>query len=265
MPAELCGLARGERLRYGAPMKFPTPLIRGRLIKRYKRFLADVCLEDGTIVTAHCANPGAMTGLHQPGSEVWLSRANNPKRKLQYSWEMVVAGDGSASAQGGEASGGNLVGINTAHPNRLAIEAIENGTITELAGYAQLTREKKYGANSRIDILLQDEGRPDCYVEVKNVHLMRTAGVAEFPDSVTKRGAKHLEELAAVAASGARAVMLYLIQRSDAKAFALAADIDPAYVAAFEAARQAGVEAIAYGCSLTPEEIRVTERVPFQA
>ena len=242
-------------------MKFPTPLIRGRLIKRYKRFLADISLDDGSMITAHCANPGAMTGLNTPGARVWLSRSDNPKRKLKYSWELILDDryiDDTDRRMAG------LVGINTAHPNRLAGEAITNGTIAELAGYAQLHREKKYGTNSRIDILLQDDNRPDCYVEVKNVHLMRQKGLAEFPDSVTKRGAKHLHDLANMASGGARAVMLYLIQRSDAEAFSLAGDIDPDYARAFQKAVASGVEALAYGCALSLEEIKVTHRVELK-
>ena len=229
-------------------MKFPDPLIRGTLVKRYKRFLADVELTDGEVVTAHCANPGSMLGLVSPGSEVWLSPARNPERKLRYTWELIRAG-------------AHLVGINTAHPNNLVRDAIENGTIRELSGYASLRREVKYGKNSRIDILLEDESRPPCYVEIKNVHLSREDGLAEFPDSVTKRGAKHLEELGDVAEAGGRAVMVYLIQREDCEKFAIAGDIDPDYEAALTRALARGVEALAYACEVTPEKIRVTQPV----
>ena len=233
-------------------MKFMSPLITGTLIKRYKRFLADITLDNGEEITAHCANPGAMTGLAAAGSKVWLSKSTNPKRKLKYSWEMVEAD-------------GTLVGINTAHPNKIAVEAINNGAIAELTGYQSLKTEQRYGNNSRIDILLKDEAKPPCYVEIKNVHLMRKPGLAEFPDSVTARGAKHLDELAEMVKRGNRAVMVYLIQRSDAKSFALAKDIDPHYAARFAAARAAGVEAIAYACALSEVEIKLTEKIELLA
>ena len=232
-------------------MKFERPLIPGRLIQRYKRFLADIELEDGNIITAHCANPGSMLGLKDPGSRVWLSKSDNPKRKLAYSWELLEL-DGA------------MIGINTAHPNRIVEEAIIKDDIRELAGYATLRREVKYGKNSRIDILLEDEGHPDCYVEVKNVHLLREPGLAEFPDSVTKRGAKHLVELGDMAEEGKRAVMLYLVQRTDANRFSLASDIDPTYAQAFREARERGVEALVYACDITKSEIILTTPLPFE-
>lgn len=235
-------------------MRFPTPLLRGTLRKRYKRFLADVTLETGETITAHCANPGSMLGLMAPGSTVWLSRSDIPKRKLAYSWELVEVDLGR---------GPSLVGINTGHPNALVAAAIAAGAIPELAGYADLRREVRYGRNSRIDILLQDEGRGSCHVEVKNVHLMRQAGRAEFPDSVTARGAKHLSELTDIVAGGGRAVMLYLVQRSDAEAFSLARDIDPAYRRAFDQARAGGVEALCYACDLTPHGIDIARSLPI--
>ena len=219
-------------------MKFAEPLVGGRLVKRYKRFLADVLLDaDGREITAHCANPGSMLGLKEPGSRVWLSPSNNPKRKLKYSWEIVEA-DGA------------LVGINTAHPNKLVEEAIEEGRIRELSGHASMKREVKYGKNSRIDILLEDNDGGRTYVEVKNVHLMRQAGLAEFPDSVTARGAKHLGELADMVGEGHRAAMVFLVQRPDCERLSLAEDIDPAYAAAFRSARSAGVEVYAIGCDV---------------
>jgi sugar fermentation stimulation protein A len=230
-------------------MIFSTPLIKGRLIKRYKRFLADVELDGGEVITAHVANPGSMMGLKEEGLTVWLSRSDNPKRKLAYSWELVEVE-------------GALIGINTAHPNGIAAEAIENGKIEALAGYDKLTREVKYGVNSRIDILLSGGGKPDCYVEVKNVTLKRDGSLAEFPDSVTARGAKHLKELVSMVEQGYRAVMFYLIQRTDCTEFRIAADIDPAYVAAFNEATAAGVEIICYDCHITTNEIRPGGAVP---
>ena len=232
-------------------MRFPSPLIEARLIQRYKRFLADVELSDGTIVTAHCANPGSMMGLKKPGSRVFLAPAVNPKAKLAYSLELV-----EADLPGGS----QLVAINTSNPNRLAEEAILSGQIPELAGYSTLKREVKYSENSRVDILLTDDNRQTCFVEVKNCHLMRTLGLAEFPDSVTSRGAKHLKDLTNEVAAGNRAVMLYIIQMQ-ANAFALAGDLDPAYTVAFVAARAAGVEAFAYTCCIGMQGIVVNKRV----
>jgi sugar fermentation stimulation protein A len=233
-------------------MQFPDPLIPGRLVKRYKRFLADVELEGGGTVVAHCANPGAMLGLAEAGAPVWLSPARNPARKLKYSWELV------------EADGG-LVGINTSHPNRLVEEAILAGRVAALDGYAGLRREVRYGKNSRVDLLLEDRARPDCYVEVKNVHLKRRAGLAEFPDSVTKRGAKHLDELGNMVAAGHRAIIFYLVQRIDCTRLAVARDIDPDYGAAFDRALGRGVEALCYSCMINPNEIRLNAELTIDA
>jgi sugar fermentation stimulation protein A len=234
-------------------MKFPAPLIEGRLVRRYKRFLADVELADGGVVTAHCANPGSMLSVDAAGAEVWLSPARNPERKLKYTWEMIRVGRG-------------LVGINTALPNALVAEAIEAGRVPELAGYDALRREVKYGKNSRIDILLDGrDGRP-CYVEVKNVTMKRELSPkapAEFPDAPTARGAKHLDELSAMVRKGSRAVMFYLVQRQDSKACGVAADIDPGYAKALEKAVEAGVEVLCYGCRLSPTEIAVAAPMPF--
>jgi sugar fermentation stimulation protein A len=237
-------------------MRFPSPLIPATLIRRYKRFLADVTLPSGEEITAHVANPGAMTGLDAPGSRVWLSKSDNPKRKLPYSWELVEVDFGA---------GAELVGVNTGHPNVLVGEAVAAKVIPGLSNYSSIRREVKYGKNSRIDLLLESEGRPPCYVEVKNVHLMRTNGLAEFPDSVTARGAKHLNELAAMVEAGARAVMLYLVQIGSAERFALARDIDPAYGAAFDRARKMGVEALAWKCAISLESIEVTAPVMMAA
>ena len=240
-------------------MKFPDPLISGRLIKRYKRFLSDVELESGEIVTAHCANPGSMMGLIESGSQVWLSPARNPNRKLKYSWEIASAN-------------GEPVGINTSHPNGIVADAIEAGLIPELKGYSQLKREVRYGKNSRIDILLDgrlDEDAsetpsPACYVEVKNVTLKRGKDAAEFPDSVTSRGAKHLEELGDAVEAGYRAVMFFLVQRADSSCVKIAGDIDPNYEAAFRRARTRGVEVLCYDCNVGPEEIVLNRPLPLE-
>jgi sugar fermentation stimulation protein A len=234
-------------------MRFATPLVPATLVRRYKRFLADVVLPDGEEITVHVANPGAMTGLAAPGARVWLSRSDKPGRKLPYSWELVEVDLGA---------GLELVGVNTAHPNPLVAEALAEGSIAALVGYPQLRREVRYGANSRVDFLMGAEGKPACYVEVKNVHLMRTKGLAEFPDSVTARGAKHLDELAAMVAAGHRAVMLFLIQIASAQRFAIARDIDSRYAAAFDRARAQGVEALAYRCTLSAAGIEVDAAVP---
>lgn len=233
-------------------MRFPSPLIPATLLRRYKRFLADVVLPDGQETTVHIANPGAMTGLAAAGTKVWLSKSDNPARKLPYSWELAEVDLGS---------GMELVGVNTGHPNTLVAAAIAAGAIPELRGYSLLRREVKYGRNSRVDFLLEQQGKPSCFVEVKNVHLMRAKALAEFPDSVTARGAKHLEELAAMVAQGHRAVMVFLIQIGSADRLALARDIDPRYGAAFDRARTLGVEAIAHRCAISDVEIAVADAV----
>jgi sugar fermentation stimulation protein A len=231
-------------------MRFPAPLAEGRLVRRYKRFLADVELPDGNVVTVHCANPGSMLGLAEPGMRVHLSRSDRVGRKLPLSWELV------------EAPGCGLVGINTALPNRLVEEALRDGRILELVGYPDLRREVPYGAGSRVDFVLAGSGRPDAYVEVKNVHFSRSPGLAEFPDSVTARGARHLGELSAMAAAGRRAVMLFVVQRCDSEAFAVCRDLDPAYGAAFDRARTAGVEMLAYRCRIAADEIVLSTAIP---
>lgn len=231
-------------------MYFSSPLVPGTLIKRYKRFLADIALDTGDVVTAHCANPGAMTGLNMPGLPVWLSKSSDPKRKLAYSLELVQLPTG-------------LVGINTAHPNRIVAEALGNRAIAPLAAYDTVRPEVKYAQKSRVDFLLSGDDLPDCYLEVKNVHLVRDPGRAEFPDSVTARGARHLADLAQMVAQGHRAAMLYLVQRTDCTAFDLARDIDPAYAAAFAAARAAGVEVFCYATAITHDGITLAQPLPF--
>jgi sugar fermentation stimulation protein A len=236
-------------------MLFETPLVSGRLVQRYKRFLADVILDTGEAVTATCPNTGSMMGLVAPGSRVWLSTSDSPTRKYRHTWEMVEADLGK---------GPHLVGINTNHPNKLVAEAIAAGKVKGLGDYPLLRREVKYGKNSRIDILLECAAKGLCYVEVKNVHMMRKAGLAEFPDSVTERGAKHLVEMSDMVRAGHRAMMVYLIQRPDAKSLEFAGDVDPKYVAAFKLAAAAGVEAIALRCRVSPEEIAVEKAVPIK-
>ena len=236
-------------------MKLQADLVPATLLRRYKRFLADVELADGSVITAHVANPGAMIGLQAAGARVWLSKSPSKTRKLPFSWELIEADFGN---------GPELVGVNTMHPNAIVAEALAANAIPELAGYDTIRREVKYGAASRVDFLLEHPSRPPCYVEVKNVHMMRQPSLAEFPDSVTARGARHLDELAAMVATGARAVMLFVVQIGSSTAFALARDIDPAYGRAFDKARAAGVEAIAYTCRIDHDGIVLAGRVPIQ-
>lgn len=233
-------------------MQFPDPLIPGRLQRRYKRFLSDIRLENGEEVVAHCANPGSMLGLADPGARVWLSPASNPARKLRWSWELV-----EVPSEQGDA----LVGINTGRANALAEEALAAGGIPELAGYDGRRREVRYGSASRVDFLL--EGATPCYLEIKSVTLKRRPGLAEFPDAVTARGKRHLAELADMVRQGHRAVLLFLVQRGDCERVAVAQDIDPAYAAAFAEAQAAGVEILCYSCRLTPGEIAVDRRLPL--
>ena len=229
-------------------MEFADPLVPGRLLRRYKRFLADIELVSGEVVTAHCANPGAMLGLNMPGLKVWVEPNDDPGKKLRYGWRLVEFGD-------------DWAGIDTAVPNRVVGKALRERRIPELADYTAIRPEIRYGANSRIDFLLTGAGLPEAYVEVKNVHLMRQPGLAEFPDSVTRRGAKHLDELAAMVAQGHRAVMLYCVQRTDCDRLALAADLDPGYAAAFARARAAGVEAMAWACAISRQGIALDRPV----
>lgn len=234
-------------------MEFSSPLLPGRLVKRYQRFLADVLLESGVQVTAHCPNTGSMLGCKAPESRVWLSPASDPKRKLPYTWEIVEAGPGV------------LVGIHTGRSNGLVREAIGSGTIRELAGYGRIRQEVRYGReNSRIDLLLEDPAgrRPDCYVEVKNVTAAAEEGVALFPDAVSERGSKHLRELMAVVAAGQRAVMCYCVQRADVIEVRPADAIDPIYGQTLREALKAGVETIAYGAEVSPAGIRLLNPLP---
>lgn len=231
-------------------MIFPSPLVSGTLVQRYKRFLFDAILDDGTPITGSCPNTGSMRGLTAPGSRIWMSEHDSPTRKYRHMLEMVEAD-------------GTLVGINTGLPNRLAEEAIRTGLVASAAGYGTIRSEQRYGRNSRIDFLLTEPGRRDLYIEVKNVHFMRAAGLAEFPDTVTLRGAKHLEELGDMAQAGHRAMMLYVVQRHDCDRFRLCSDLDPGYAAAFRRAAERGVEAYALRCRVTPAEISATGLIPM--
>ncbi|MCF6338600.1 MAG: DNA/RNA nuclease SfsA [Gammaproteobacteria bacterium] len=232
-------------------MKFSQPLIEGRLLRRYKRFLADVELKKGKVVTAHTANTGAMTGCSEPGSRVWLSVSDNPKRKYPHSWEIV------------EVAPGVLCGINTLLGNQLVNEAIVADRISELKGYARIRREVPYGEErSRIDLLLEASGSaPSCYVEVKNVTLADN-GVALFPDAVTVRGTKHLRELTHVVEQGARAVIFYCVQRNDCRECRPAEAVDAVYAHTLREAMEKGVEAIAYQADVSVTGIRLTKVMP---
>jgi sugar fermentation stimulation protein A len=232
-------------------MQFISPLERGVLVSRYKRFFADVALDDGCEITAHCPNPGAMLGLNTPGLRAWVSRSEDPKRKLAHTLELV------------EADGG-LVGINTMHPNRLVAEALAADRFPELTGYASHRREVRYGENSRVDFLLEAPGRAPCWLEVKNSHLMRTAGLAEFPDCVAARSAKHLRELEAMAAQGDRAVALFVVQRNDCTAFSACHELDPTFAAALDHAAEAGVEVLVYACAVATGGVGIERRIDWR-
>lgn len=231
-------------------MKYAQPLLPARLISRYKRFLFDAELDSGELITGSCPNTGSMLGLSAPGSRVHLQLHDSPTRKYNHSLELVEAD-------------GTLVGINTGRPNALVEEAIVSGLIPSLTGYESLKREQKYGINSRIDIQLDDPVRGRAYVEVKNVHFRRTPGLAEFPDTVTARGAKHLEELGDMAEAGHRAMMVYLIQRDDCDRLSICGDLDPAYASAYVRAMKRGVEACAVRCKISIDGIAPDKLVPI--
>jgi sugar fermentation stimulation protein A len=230
-------------------VRFPSPLVPGRLIRRYKRFLADVEVSGAGAVTVHCPNPGSMMGLDSPGLPVWVEPAK-AGAKLPFAWRLA------------ELTGGHWAGIDTAVPNRVVKEALAARRVPELAAYETVRPEVKYGERSRVDFVLSGAGLPDAYVEVKNVHLLRSGDVAEFPDCVTARGARHLGELAAMVAAGHRAVMLFLVQRTDCARFALASDLDPAYARAHAAATAAGVETIVYDTAISPEGVTLRHPLP---
>lgn len=228
-------------------MLFQPPLIRGTLLQRYKRFLADVELPDGTVVTAHCPNPGRMTACATPGWEVRLSEHDNRRRKLRHTLELVH-------------NGRCWIGVNTQVANRIAVEAISLGVVEELRGYGTPETEVPYGESSRIDIRL-NRGRERCYVEVKSVTLIGPDGAYCFPDAVTERGCKHLRELLGVVRGGQRGVMLFVMQRSDGTFFRPASEIDPMYAATLAEAAAGGVEILAYGAAVSPRGIHLQHRV----
>src|SRR6056297_2050369 len=232
-------------------MRFQTPLVPGRLIRRYKRFLADIRLDDGHEAVAHCANPGSMMGLAEPSTRIWVEPNDDPKKKLKFGWRLV------------DHENGHFTGVDTSVPNRALRAALEARAVPGLEDYGTVRPEVKYGAGSRIDFLLTEAGQPDAYVEVKSVTLSRRPGLAEFPDSVTARGAKHLAELGEMARQGHRAVMLYLVQRTDCSKVTLAKDIDPAYHAAFTRARAAGVDVIALATDISTGGVSVANRLQF--
>ena len=231
-------------------MRFQTPLEPATLIRRYKRFLADIRLADGREVTAHCANPGSMMGLAESGTKIWVEPNDDPKKKLKYGWRLVDHGNG------------HFTGVDTSLPNRALKAALMARAIPELSAYHTVLPEQKYGSNSRIDFLLRAPNLPDAYIEVKSVTLMRQTGLAEFPDSVTARGTKHLAELADMARAGHRAMLFYLVQRTDCTKVAVAADIDPAYAKALQNAVANGVEILAYRAQISPKRIEIENKLP---
>ncbi|MEE2729552.1 MAG: DNA/RNA nuclease SfsA [Pseudomonadota bacterium] len=233
-------------------MKFDPPLQQGTLVKRYKRFLADITLADGGELTLHCPNTGSMKNCNDPGSTVWFSDSGNPKRKYRHTWELVTVGKGAEQA---------LAGINTGRANGLVKEAIEAGVISELQGYTGIRSEVKYGEeNSRIDLLLESP-QQRCYVEIKNLTLGE-GRIGYFPDAVTERGRKHLRELEAMVQQGHRAVLLFCVQHSGVTEARPADHIDARYGAALRQAQDAGVEVLAWQCDLSAEEIRIARPLP---
>ncbi len=229
----------------------PWPqLISGTLIRRYKRFLADVHLVTGDTVTAHCPNTGSMKGCSQPGQTVYISIHNNPKRQLKYTWELIEMPT-------------SLVGVNTLVPNRLVFESIKNGQIPELAGYDTIETEVGIGNHSRIDLMLSGSPKGQCYVEIKNCTLVAD-GVACFPDAVTARGLKHIREMLKLKAAGHRIVMFYFIQRMDAVVFKPADHIDAAYGCELRKAVKKGLEILAYDVLIDFKHIRLHHNIPCE-
>ncbi len=233
-------------------MIFTPPFEQGKLLRRYKRFLADVQLDDGSEITIHCPNTGSMRNCLFPGEPVWFSTSDNPKRKYAHTWEQAASDEG------------HIIGINTGRANALAAEAIEAGVISELTGYDSLRREVKYGSeNSRIDLLLESEDKPACYIEVKSCTLLEQ-GQGYFPDAVTTRGQKHLRELMEMVKQGHRAVLLFVVQHTGITTVAAARHIDPEYAELLTQAHQAGVEILAYSCELSPSAAKLIKSCPVK-
>lgn len=232
-------------------MRFQTPLVPAMLLRRYKRFLADIRLEDGLEAVAHCANPGSMMGLAEAGQRIWVEPNDDPRKKLKYGWRLV------------EHPGGHFTGVDTGRANAVLREALEAGAVPELSNQG-FRAEVKYGSGSRVDFLLERALRPDLYVEVKSVTLMRRGGLAEFPDSVTARGLKHLQELSDMVQNGHEAVLFFLVQRTDADCVSVASDIDAAYAEGMRRAREAGVNVLAYDCRIGPEAISIGKILPVR-
>jgi sugar fermentation stimulation protein A len=236
-------------------VRLPQPLTRGRIVQRYKRFFCDLVLDDGREITAHCPNSGAMLGVNLPGQGAWISYSDDPKRKLAWTLQLV-------EAAGPDGTG--LVGVNTLLPNKLVAEALVGGVIPELTGYASIRPEVKYAAASRVDFLLTDPDRPPCWLEVKNVHLSRSPGLAEFPDCKAARSTRHLEDLAAQVREGHRAVALFVVQREDCEAFQACRELDPAFAAGLDRAAEAGVEVMVWACAMSTEEIRIARPIVWR-
>jgi sugar fermentation stimulation protein A len=229
-------------------MIFEKPLVHGRLIKRYKRFLADITLDNGEVITAHCTNSGTMKTCLEDNAEVYLTPVDDPKRKTKFTWEMIKINN-------------DWIGINTGNPNKLAFDAVKNGEIDQLQGYTEVKREVKFD-DSRFDVMAKNESET-CFIEVKNVTL-KDGNYARFPDAVTTRGKKHLETLIKVKEQGMRAVMLYVIQRMDVDIFAPAKNIDPEYAKTLKKAFDKGVEIIPIQAKVSPEKIELIKELPFE-
>ncbi len=238
---------------YALDMDFQTPLLPARLIKRYKRFLADIELETGEIVTAHCANPGSMMGLAVPDTRVWVEPNDDPKKKLNYSWKLNEYPDGTFCV------------IDTSIANRVVKEALSLRKIEELSSFSGFRPEVKYGDKSRVDFLLEDSSLGNLYLEVKSVTLSRHPKLAEFPDSVTARGAKHLNELSEVVTQGARAALFYVVNRTDCDVVDVARDIDPTYAKALDDVKANGVEVYAYGCDISPKGVTLANSIALRS